>query len=157
VVALVDDGRGLPMIASSATPRQLEDFRHGFCHFLALELHDRHGWRLRALGSSLPADEYSISPWRGLNSAPSHIYCLREDGLPVDVNGVFASEAAIRRFYADQHNHDEALLSVDVSAEDVRGELCERYHYRQPYDFEVELTRKDADVLALHELGYALS
>jgi hypothetical protein len=116
---------------------------------LALELHARHGWQMRGLAP--PADKYSMNPWRGLNNIPDHVYCLREDGLPVDVNGVFASEAAIHRFYAHQHNPDEQLLSIDLSLEDFESYLYE-HGYRRPYDVEQEFIERHVQNLALDQL-----
>ena len=150
----IDDGRGLPMIFSNAPEEVLNDFTGGFCHFLAMELHARHGWQMRALGP--PADEYSSRPWRGLGF-PTHIYCLNDRGLPVDGNGVFADEAAIQRFYTNKHNPDEELSSVDVSRADFDeatrdGDTLVEHGYRLPYDVEVGILRERTDKLALHTL-----
>lgn len=104
---------------------------------------------MRALGT--PADEYSLSPWHELGLV-RHIYCLRDDGLLVDGEGVFASEAAILRYYADQDDHEEKLVGVDISAEEIDNELGAQ-GYRRIYDVEVPVVRTLLDTLALDELG----
>jgi hypothetical protein len=146
---MVDDGRGVPLVQSVATEREISDLRGGFCHLHALELHRRHGWRLRGLGR--PADEYSSLPFRGLGEI-RHVYCLNDEGLPVDVNGLFASEEAIRRFYAHQHAHGEELASTDLTEEDVRGPLYELYGMRPLYREERPYLDRSVERLALHEL-----
>ena len=142
------DARGRPLRCSRASAVQTRDLGGGYCHALALVLHERHGWPLRALGR--PADEFSFTPWSGLSRIPDHVYCLRDDGLPVDVYGLFADEAAICRFYAHQHNPDEQKISVALSAEQLRdlADLGFSPLYEQALDY----ARQAADELALHEL-----
>ena len=110
----MDDGRGLPLIASAASDAQVQTFTRGMCHVFALALHELHGFRLRALGR--PADEYSLRPWRGLSGVPDHVYCLTDSGLPVDVVGVFASEPAIQREWTVKHAKRLRLHELAVPA-----------------------------------------
>src|ERR1035437_6534824 len=99
------DPRGAPMLPSGAPDYHIKDFSTGFCHLFALALHERYGWKLRALGE--PEDEYSLHPWgAGMGSSITHVYCLNKQGLPVDVNGTFASEEAIQHFYTHELEPD---------------------------------------------------
>lgn len=148
-VASATDDRGQPLIVSSATQRQLQDFSSGFCHLLALALHQRHGWQLRCLGQ--PQDEYSSDPWNGLNYAPRHVYCLREDGRPIDVAGVFADEQAICRYYAHQHTANESLICRPITEAEIRNLLPERGFSDVGIQSEVMLA-KHIDRLGLHLL-----
>jgi hypothetical protein len=144
------DERGRPLVCSRATAELTDQLAGGYCHVLALVLHERHGWPIRALGR--PADSYSISPWHGLSSLPTHVYCLRDDGRPVDVYGVHADEQAIRRFYAHQHNVDEPRISISLSADALRDELPQR-GFPPIYDKALAYTRQAADYLSLHTLA----
>lgn len=127
---LADDGRGVPVVLSAATERERSDYSQGFGHAFALALHDRYGWPLRGVGD--PADEHSARPYRGLSYLPDQVYCLTPEGYPVDIFGVHRCEAALQRFYAHQHAHDEAKLSIDLTREQVADELPER-GYRPLY------------------------
>ena len=115
------DERGAPLVCSRASAKQVDQFASGFCHVFALALHRRYGWRLRALGD--PADEYSLHPWNGISSLPDHVYCLRDDGSPVDIHGLWADEVAIRRFFAREECPDEVKVSVGISEEQLLHEL----------------------------------
>jgi hypothetical protein len=143
------DERGRPMAFSQATPQLIEQLAAGCCHAVALVLHERHGWEMRGLGR--PADSYSFSPWRGLSVVPRHVYCLRDDGLPVDIHGLFADEQAICRFYAHQHAPDERLISISLSADDVRDELPQR-GFSPLYDEVLAYVREVVDQLGLDQL-----
>ena len=133
---------GILVATSSATSAQLEDFTSGFCDMLALALHERHGWALRGIG--VPGDSARADSWNAADGAldgpPWHIYCLNDDGLPVDVCGVFASEAALRRFYAALN---PTLISVDVTAEDIAERL-----YGDVTEHDLALGRRMAAELA---------
>ncbi len=144
--AMTDDGRGLPAAPSAAAAAGFQ----GFCHYAALALREITGWELRALGA--PADEWSMSPWNGLGGI-RHAYCLTPSGQAVDVHGVFASEAAIRRFHAHEHDHDETLISVTVSAADLRD--SDRTFLAPVYGEEYARTRKLIEGLRLPELAAA--
>ena len=133
------DTRPHPLIPSEATERELSDYSSGFCHLFALAMHQNHGWQIRGIGEF--ADEYSSWPWKELGGIPNHIYCLNHQGLPVDANGAFASEQDIQQFYRHQHEgFNKRLVSVDVTEEDIRGELVERgYKYIDEQELEQNL------------------
>jgi hypothetical protein len=143
------DPRGRPLIASVATAQQLDIFNRGLCHALAIVLHDRHGWPLRLLGS--PCDEWSMRPFSQIVSIPSHVYCINDAGLPVDVNGVFADELAIQRFFNDAMEPEEATVSMDIDRAVVLEKLWD-HGFQQLTGETLRLTAKHADRLALHAL-----
>jgi hypothetical protein len=145
---LQDDGRGLPFVASQASEQEIRHYSGRGCHLLAYVLNQSHGFQLRVLGP--PADEHSLLPFGPLSSV-RHVYCLNEEGLPLDVHGLFVNEAALQRFSADQHQHDEELLSVDLSVEQLRDELPKR-DFRLLYEDELAQTRELTARLGLERL-----
>src|ERR1035437_1976895 len=145
------DPRGAPMLPSGAPDYHIKDFSTGFCHLFALALHERYGWKLRALGE--PEDEYSLHPWgAGMGSSITHVYCLNKQGLPVDVNGTFGSEEAIQHFYTHELEPDAKMLSIDISEDEIRSKLVDR-GYTQVRESEMKLTRKVVKKLALSDPG----
>lgn len=145
---LLEDPRGRPAVPSGAAPRQIDDFSRGFCHVLAACLHDDHGLQLHALGTA--ADAWSTRTWKGIGGLPRHIYCTDRHGRPVDINGAFADHAAICRFYADQHNPDEQLISIPVTRHEI--DELPGLGYSHWGKQERKITRKVLRRLNLHDL-----
>jgi hypothetical protein len=149
------DPRGKPLLDAGAPEQWITVCTKGGCHYLALALHRRYGWPLRVLGT--PADEYSLRRWDDtVGSDVRHVYCLNDQGRPVDVHGVFADEEAIRRFCAHQHDLDEQLVSSDADIVSITERLPREFDFLSVDEEMLALGDQVADGLQLDKLSTGL-
>lgn len=143
------DERGKPLVCSQATAKEQDQFCNGFCHTFALALHEYYGWQLRALGH--PNEIGWKHSWNGLSYLPKHLYCLREDGRPTDIHGVFANEEAIRRFFLSKDALNEPQISVDTNQSQIMD--LPNLGYPRIFEDDLKYAKKVIERLALDKLS----